>query len=140
LFHLIEPETWARVVSRVNGANGGALYVQEWGNINGYRQITKPPGHTWRSFAKLLISSMPPKTKEHYENKVTLFCKWWMERGYPTGVPDEAPYEIEAKRRAPSWRRVCKSLLRNDYWCKGLSFTQHKSPAYEKYLALMRRR
>jgi predicted phosphoadenosine phosphosulfate sulfurtransferase len=29
-------------VARVNGANGGALYVQEWGSINGYRKITKP--------------------------------------------------------------------------------------------------
>ena len=29
LFHLIEPNTWAKVVSRVNGANSGALYVME---------------------------------------------------------------------------------------------------------------
>lgn len=140
LFHLIEPETWARIVSRVNGANGGALYIQEWGNINGYRRVTKPPGHTWKSFANLLINSMPPKTKEHYENKVTLFCKWWMERGYPQGIPDEVEYNLEAKKKVPSWRRVCKSLLRNDYWCKGLSFTQHKSEAYLKYLNLMKRR
>jgi predicted phosphoadenosine phosphosulfate sulfurtransferase len=140
LFHLIEPETWAKVVARVNGANGGALYVQEWGNINGYRQITKPLGHTWQSFAKLLVNSMPPKTREHYRNKVMLFEKWWTERGYPQGIPDEAAYEMEAARKAPSWRRVCKSLLRNDYWGKGLGFSQHKSAAYQKYLDLMRRR
>ena len=47
---------------------------------------------------------------------------------------------MEAARKAPSWRRICKSLLRNDYWCKGLGFTQHKSAAYQKYLDLMRRR
>lgn len=140
LFHLIEPETWSRVVARVNGANGGALYVQEWGNINGYRQITKPINHTWQSFAALLVNSMPPKTKEHYQNKIILFQKWWMERGYVDGIPDEAPYELEAARRAPSWRRVCKSLLRNDYWGKGLGFSQQKSEAYKKYLALMKRR
>jgi predicted phosphoadenosine phosphosulfate sulfurtransferase len=141
LFHLIEPETWARVVARVNGANGGALYVQEWGNINGYRRITKPPGHNWESFSRLLIGSMPPKTKEHFENKILLFCKWWVENGdYPDGIPDEAPYELEAKRKVPSWRRICKSLLRNDYWCKGIGYTQHKSDAYKKYLDLMRRR
>lgn len=140
LFHIIEPETWSRVVARVNGANGGALYIREWGNINGYRRITKPVGHTWRSFAELLINSMPPKTKEHYENKVTIFRKWWMDRGYPEGIPDEAPYELEAARKVPSWRRVAKSLLRNDYWCKGMSFTQHRSAAYEKYLDMMRRR
>lgn len=140
LFHLIEPETWAKVVARVNGANGGALYVQDSGNITGYRKISKPNQHTWRSFAELLMSTMPPKTKDHFENKILLFRKWWVERGYPDGIPDEADYKMEAERLAPSWRRVCKSLLRNDYWCKGLGFTQHKSAAYEKYLDLMKRR
>lgn len=140
LFHLVEPETWSKVVARVNGANGGALYVQEWGNINGYRGVTKPAHHTWQSFAKLLVDSMPPKTRVHYQNKVLLFDRWWRERGYPEGIPDEAPYEMEAARRAPSWRRVCKSVLRNDYWCKGLGFSQHKSAAYQKYLDLMKRR
>ncbi len=140
LFHLIEPETWGRIVARVNGANGGALYMQETGNINGYRRISKPEGHTWKSFAVLLIQSMPPKTKEHYENKIALFVQWWKSRGYEDGIPDEADYAIETAKLAPSWRRVCKSLLRNDYWCKGLSFTQHKSEAYEAYLSLMRKR
>lgn len=140
LFHIIEPRTWARVVARVNGANGGALYVQEWGNINGYRKVTKPPGHTWRSFAELLVASMPPGSKENYLNKVVLFEKWWTERGYPGGIPDEADYDMEVQRKAPSWRRVCKSLLRNDYWGKGLGFSQQKSSGYKNYLELMRRR
>ena len=114
--------------------------MQEWGNINGYRKISKPEGHTWESFAKLLVKSMPPKTQEHYENKIFRFIEWWKVRGYPEGLPDAADYALEAKRKVPSWRRVCKSLLRNDYWCKGMSFTQNKSDAYEKYLALMRRK
>ena len=140
LFHLIEPDSWAKIVYRVNGANGGALYVKEWGNINGYKTVNKPPGHTWESFAKMLIESMPPVTKEHYEAKVFVFQQWWAKKGYPEGIPDEADYALEVKRLAPSWRRVCKSLLRNDYWCKGLSFTQHKSDAYKKYLDLIKRK
>lgn len=140
LFHLIEPETWAKVVSRVNGANSGALYVQESGNITGYRSISRPEGHTWESFARLLLNSMPPKTKVHFENKVTLFVKWWVERGYPEGIPDEADYKLEVIKKVPSWRRICKSLLRNDFWAKGLGFSQQKSDAYQKYLDLMRRR
>jgi predicted phosphoadenosine phosphosulfate sulfurtransferase len=140
LFHLIEPETWAKVVARVNGANSGALYINENGNINGYRKVTKPENHTWKSFANLLINSMPPKTKEHYENKITIFIKWWMERGYPDGIPDESDYRLEQERKVPSWRRVCKSLLRNDYWCKGLSFTQTKSDAYKKYLLMVEKK
>lgn len=140
LFHLIEPQTWSRVVARVNGANGGALYVQEWGNVTGYNKITKPVGHTWKSFAELLIKSMPDATQEHFENKIILFQQWWIKKGYPDGIPDEADYRLEAARKAPSWRRVCKSLLRNDYWCKGLGFSQHKSAGYQKYLDLMKRR
>jgi len=140
LYHLIEPETWAKVVARVNGANSGALYVQENGNINGYRKVSKPVNHTWQSFAELLIKSMPPKTKQHYQAKIMHFQKWWIERGYPEGIPDEADYRLEQERKVPSWRRVVKTLLRNDYWCKGLSFTQHKSNAYEKYLTLAAKR
>lgn len=140
LFHIIEPATWSKVVARVNGANGGALYIKEWGNVNGYRGITKPEGHTWQSFARMLIESMPPKTKEHYENKIWVFEEWWKRRGYQEGIPDESDPVLEAKRGIPSWRRVCKSLLRNDYWCKGLSFTQHKSEAYKKYLEMMKRK
>jgi len=140
LFHLIEPETWAKVVARVNGANSGALYVNESGNINGYRKVTKPNGHDWKSFANLLIDSMPPKTKLHYQNKISVFVQYWIERGYENGIPDEADARLEAEKKVPSWRRICKSLLRNDYWCKGLSFTQHKSEAYSNYLQLMEKR
>lgn len=136
LFHLIEPETWAKVVARVNGANSGALYINESGSINGYNDITKPKNHTWKSFSLLFLNSLPDKTQEHYLNKIYTFEKWWKERGYETGIPDEAPKILESKKLAPSWRRVCKSLLRNDFWCKGLGFTQHKTDAYKKYLDL----
>ena len=29
-----------------------------------------------------------------------------------------------------------ETLLRNDYWCKGIGFSQPKSEAYEKYKIL----
>ena len=140
LFHIIEPETWARVVARVNGANSGALYVRESGNMTGYRRISKPDGHTWESFARLLLESLPPQTREHYANKFAVFLHWWRERGYPNGIPDEADPALEAAHKVPSWRRVCKVLLRNDYWCKEMAFGQHKSGAYERYRKLMEKR
>jgi len=140
LFHLIEPETWAKVVARVNGANSGALYVNESGSITGYNKITKPDNHTWESFAMLFLNSIPDITKDHYLNKIYTFNKWWENRGYPLGIPDEAPYILESKKLVPSWRRVCKSLLRNDYWCKGLGFSQQKTAAYQKYLDLKKKK
>ena len=137
---MIEPETWGKVVARVNGANSGALYAQEKGNILGRIKITKPDGHTWQSFAILLLETLPPKSKEHYENKIAVFLKWYEGRGYPNGIPDEADPKLEAGRRVPSWRRICKSLLRNDYWCKGLSFSQTRSESYQKYTKIMKKR
>jgi hypothetical protein len=37
------------------------------------------------------------------------------------------------KQPGLAWRRLCKVLLRNDYWCKGLGQTQPKSDAYIKF-------
>ena len=140
LFQLIEPETWGKVLARVNGANSGSLYAKEHGNINGHRAISKPDHLTWKQFAYLLVTSMPDVTQEHYSNKVGIFVRWWKERGYPEGIPDAGDYDLEIAKKIPSWRRVCKTILRNDYWCKGLGFTQHKSSGYQKYLELMKRR
>lgn len=132
LYHILEPETWAKLVARVNGANSGALYIEESGNITGYREITKPEGHTWKSFCNLLLQTMPQKTRDHYIPRFKKFIWGWHQRGY-TVIPDEAPPELEAKCWAPSWRRMCKVLLRNDYWCKGLGQAQPKSDAYLEY-------
>ena len=140
LYHLIEPESWFRVVARVNGANSGALYVQESGNINGYQSVACPPGHTWKSFCNLLLESLPKPIREHYQAKFRSFIKGWEGRGYVDGIPDEAPKVLEAKMWAPSWRRLCKVILRNDHWCKGLGLTQPKSKAYQDYVELMRRK
>ena len=136
LYHLLEPATWFKLVARVNGANSGALYIEETGNVNGYNKITKPPGHTWKSFCTLLLNSLPKKTREHYAARFRVFISGWRGRGYQDGIPDEAPKTLEDKMWAPSYRRLCKVLLRNDHWCKGLGLTQPKSAAYERYMTM----
>jgi group I intron endonuclease len=139
LYHIIEPQSWFKVVARVNGANSGAMYIQEHGNINGYSSITKPAQHTWKSFCNLLLASLPKSTREHYISKFRVFIDGWKGRGYAE-IPDEAPRVLENAHWAPSWRRMCKVLLRNDHWCKGLGLTQPKSQAYERYRDLKRER
>jgi predicted phosphoadenosine phosphosulfate sulfurtransferase len=137
LYHVIEPETWGRVVARVAGANSGALYAQEAGNVLGNLRVTKPEGHTWKSFAMLLLDTMPPQTAEHYRDKFAVWVRWYQERGRE--IEDELPGDTGSKDM-PSWRRICKVLLRNDYWCKALAFGPTKTGAYEKYKKLMRKR
>lgn len=137
LYHILEPATWFKLIARVNGANGGALYVQENGNVMGYNKITKPEGHTWHSFVNLLLLSLPKPTREHYIRKFRVFIDGWRGRGYDE-IPDEAPKVLEDAHWAPSWRRMAKVLLRNDHWCKGLGLTQPKSDAYGQYLEIRR--
>lgn len=138
LYHVIEPETWPKVAARVAGANSGALYGDETGNILGNRRIALPAGHTWRSFAMFLLDTMPPSTADHYRDKIAVYLRY-CEHTLQESVPDAAPGDTGAKDVA-SWRRICRTLLRNDYWCKGLSFSPTKAEYYERWRALMRRR
>lgn len=139
LYHVIEPETWSRVVARVNGANQGALYARTAGNILGQISVTKPENLTWEEFAMRLLESMPDPTREQYENKIAVFLRWYQLRGYPLGIPDEGS---PTDKTVPSWTRIVKVLLRNDYHCKGMSFSPPTSghEAWLRYRALMERR
>jgi predicted phosphoadenosine phosphosulfate sulfurtransferase len=143
LYQVIEPQTWSKMVARVAGANCGALYCGDGGNILGNRKISLPAGHAWKSFAEFLLHTMVPKTAEHYKNKIAVYLKWFDSRGYPLatgGIPDFADRNLESNGRVPTWRRWCKALLRNDYWCRTMGFSPTKSTAYSKYMDLMKRR
>lgn len=140
LYQIIEPDMWAKVCLRVAGANTGALYCQEKGAVLGNHHISLPDGHTYESFAKHLLDTMPRTTGAHYRNKISVYLNWWRSRGYPDGVPDMADRVLESSGRVPTWRKICKTLLRNDYWCRGLGFSPTKSSAYKKYCDLMKKR
>ncbi len=125
LFKALEPETWAKIVNRVEGANFGNRYTETDKTTLGNYKVNLPPGHTFESYAKFLLNTMPPYLAEHYQKKIDTFMAWWDKEGISI-IPDAADPKLEAARKAPSWRRICKVLLKNDYWCKGLSFSQTK--------------
>lgn len=139
LYHILETETWYKLLNRVSGVNSGALYIQERGNINGYNDITKPDNHTWESYTNYLLKSLPGKMEKHYKDRFKKFIVGWKKRGY-SSIPDEAPHDLEIKCWAPSWKRMARCILRNDYYCKGLGQTQPKSEAYEKYKSIKEKR
>jgi predicted phosphoadenosine phosphosulfate sulfurtransferase len=154
LFRVIEPETWAKVVNRVSGANFGNIYCGT--KAIGYREVSLPEGHTWKSYTKLLLASLPPEPRDNYVSHFVKFMRYWHRKG--CGLPDDvldalpasavvtdtlatrgkkdkkivrysriedtAPASIESKRHAPTWRRMAMCILKNDHLCKGLSFTQ----------------
>jgi predicted phosphoadenosine phosphosulfate sulfurtransferase len=72
---------------------------------------------------------MPPHLASHYRERLFKFLNWWRKNGKRHGIssiPDFAEKKLEAKKQVPSWRRICKVLIKNDYWCRGLSFGQNK--------------
>ncbi len=137
LFKILEPETWAKVVNRVEGANFGNRYTETDRTTLGNFKVNLPPGHTYESYAKFLLDTMPSYLAEHYRQKIDKFLQWWEKEGL-TSIPDHADIKDEAKKKVPSWRRICKVLLKNDYWCKGLSFSQTKKEL-EKQVAMITR-
>lgn len=139
LYQILEPKTWYKLLNRVSGVNSGALYVQEKGNMTGANDITKPKEHTWESYTNYLLKSLPKKMQDHYKKRFIKFIAGWKQRGY-NKIPDEAPHVLEVKCWAPSWKRMCRCILRNDYYCKGLGQTQPISEAYEKWKAIKKKR
>ncbi len=135
LYHILEPETWFKLINRVSGVNSGALYVRESGNMTGNRFVTKPENMTWQDYTNLLLSSLPQKTRDNYIQRFRKFIVGWKKRGYAE-IPDVAPNKLEVKSWAPSWRRMARCILRNDYYCKGLGQTQPKSEAYNKFKSI----
>jgi len=125
LFKILEPETWAKIVNRVEGANFGNKYSENDTHTLGNFKVNLPDGHTYESYAKFLLDTMPPYLREHYEKKINKFLQWWESEGVKV-IPDYDDPKKESARKVPSWRRICKVLLKNDYWCKGLSFSQTK--------------
>lgn len=139
LFHIIEPETWSRVVSRVQGANFGAMYATHTGNIFGRVKIEKPEScETWRQYATALLASMPPQTADHFRDKIAKFLHFYEFEYVGGNIPDDGPMSKDS----PSWKRICKALLSYDYWCKGLSFSPPENTrsynSYKQYMRLKR--
>ncbi|MGF1873734.1 DUF3440 domain-containing protein [Photobacterium frigidiphilum] len=142
LYQILEPQTWQKLVVRVEGCNFGARYSKKQGHILGYYKFDLPEGYTYRSYSKYLLKSMPPHLADHYRKRLFKFLNWWRKNGKEQGIlsiPDFADKKLEAKKKVPSWRRICKVLIKNDYWCRGLSFgqskklTEHYIDLYEGY-------
>lgn len=131
LYHVIEPERWAIMCERVSGVSCGGIYAGRDNMFYGHRKLTKPNHLSWQEYALFLLDSMPEVTAEHYRNKIAVYLRWFEKQGIES-IPDAQPKDVGAKD-IPSWRRICKVLLNNDYWCRALSFSPTKTSNYQRY-------
>ncbi|EBR7912706.1 phosphoadenosine phosphosulfate reductase [Salmonella enterica] len=131
LYHVIEPERWAAMCARISGVLSGGIYAGQDSHFYGHRKILKPDHLNWEEYALLLLHSMPEVTAEHYRNKIAVYLQWYKKKGMDT-IPQTQQGDI-GSRDVPSWRRICKVLLNNDYWCRALSFSPTKPKGYQRY-------
>lgn len=91
LYRVIDPEIWVRLVGRVKGANFAAIYGRT--KAMGYRNITLPEGHTWESYTKFLLDTLPARVRNNYVKKFNTSIKFWHNTG--GGLSEETIAELE---------------------------------------------
>jgi predicted phosphoadenosine phosphosulfate sulfurtransferase len=136
LFKVLEHDTWTKILNRVAGVNYGERYVHDMAMAD-QGKIYLPPGHTYKSYAELLLATMPEEAAANYRDKINKFITWWQKEGYAE-IPDYGDVRLESKKKFPSWRRIVKVLLKNDYACKGLSFALTKQDKERQYQMIMK--
>lgn len=70
--------------------------------------------------------------------KIEEYVRIWETRGYPDGIPDEADPVLENLSRAPSYRAICRAIMKNDYTGIYLGCSRTKDQNIMKQRALER--
>lgn len=64
--------------------------------------------------------------------KIQTYIKSWESKGYETGIPDEAPIELEKTGLVPSYRKICVALMKNENNLESLGFSRPKCESYKE--------
>lgn len=150
LYKVIDPDTWGRMIGRVNGVNFTGLYGGT--HAMGWHSIKLPEGYTWKEFMYFLLSTLPEDTRNNYLRKLTVSMEFWRKRGgclsestiqklLDAGVklevmsttnyrtvkkPVRMEYiddiDIPEFREIPTYKRMCVCILKNDHACKYMGF------------------
>lgn len=89
LYRVINPHIWARLCARVQGAN----FVATYGKQLDYKSVSLPDGHTWKSFVKFLLDTLPQESSENFKIRFAQSIKYWARVG--RGLDDETIGELE---------------------------------------------
>jgi predicted phosphoadenosine phosphosulfate sulfurtransferase len=73
LYRVIDGHTWARLCARVSGAN----FVATYGKQLNYHTFKLPDGHTWKSFVKFLLNTLPSESSENFKTRFIQSIKFW---------------------------------------------------------------
>lgn len=91
LYRVIDPEIWVKLVGRVQGANFASIYGKT--KAMGYRNVTLPEGHTWKSYTMFLLDTLPARLRNNYVKKFNTSIEFWHKTG--GGLDEETIAELE---------------------------------------------
>jgi predicted phosphoadenosine phosphosulfate sulfurtransferase len=160
LYRVIEPHTWSKLVSRVNGVNFTGIYGGT--TAMGWQSIKLPKRHSWKSYMYFLLSTLPEDTKNNYLMKLETSIKFWRERGgvlsdeaigqlkeagVKIDISDTTNYQTTKKpvrmeyiddfdgadfKDIPTYKRMCICIMKNDHLCKYMGFALTKNEQIRK--------
>lgn len=165
-YQVIEPDTWARMIGRVNGVNFAGIYGGT--TAMGWKSIELPPGMSWKDYLKFLLSTLPENTRKDYEKIFKTSINFWHEKGgvldqqtidelvdagIPIHVGQKSNYKTTKKpvtfdeypdsadgitnfRVVPSFKRMCITIMKNDHTAKYMGFSQTKEQVEKRRKAM----
>lgn len=132
LYRVIDPEIWGKLVGRVQGANFASIYGHT--KAMGYRSVTLPEGHTWKSYTMFLLDTLPARLDEETIRELTEHGYHIQRNGvsnytlnkksriiFLDNIPDQTD-DIKSTKDIPSWKRMCFCILKNDHICRFMGF------------------
>lgn len=154
LYQVIEPDTWGRLVGRVNGVNFAGLYGGT--TMMGWKSITKPSHFSWKQYMYFLLDTLPEETRAGYLKKLETSMRFWREKGgclsdeviqelrqagvqlevgapsnyatekLPVRMEYQDDVDIRAFKEIPTYKRMCVCIIKNDHLCKYMGFSLSK--------------
>jgi predicted phosphoadenosine phosphosulfate sulfurtransferase len=89
LYRIIDPNVWQTLCARVNGAN----FVATYGKQLNYNSFSLPKGHTWKSFVKFLLDTLPEKSKINFKSRFIQSIRYWGRVG--RGLTEKTILELQ---------------------------------------------
>jgi predicted phosphoadenosine phosphosulfate sulfurtransferase len=154
LYKAIDPDTWGKMICRVNGVNFTALYGQT--SAVAQKKVILPSGHTWESYMHFLLSTLPEEIRRNYLQKLSVSINFWRKRGgclpqetieklqaggieievldqsnynttkHPVRMEYQDDIDISGFKYLPTFKRMCICILSNDHLCKYMGFAMTK--------------
>jgi len=133
MWHTVEPETWNKMIERVEGANFGKIYNHT--NLN-RGKVIKPKNITWKEYTDILLAELPPLTKENFEEKFMITFRYHKTMYEDKlGIPKEVYIQDsvkDAKNKSKetglsikhfiAWEHLAGAIIKRDFVFKKYGF------------------